>query len=185
MSEARASKASREIERIVEEHDRQSPLDPGVPLAALAELLGLPSPELVREVVPASLRVTDGRVMAERAAVLPASLELAVDAVHTDLAEDPFVAPTADRLAELGLDPRSVAAAAKAGRLLRVADGIVLLPGADILARQWLEELPQPFTTSEARVRLGTSRRVVIPLLAHLDKLGSTRRLPDDRRVVA
>ncbi len=185
MSEARASKASREIERIVEAHDRQSPLDPGVPLAALAEPLGLHWPELVREVVPASLRVTDGRVMAERAAVLPASLELAVDAVHTDLAEDPFVAPTADRLAELGLDPRSVAAAAKAGRLLRVADGIVLLPGADILARQWLEELPQPFTTSEARVRLGTSRRVVIPLLAHLDKLGRTRRLPDDRRVVA
>jgi selenocysteine-specific elongation factor len=61
----------------------------------------------------------------------------------------------------------------------------VLLPGADLLAAKWLAELPQPFTTSEARVRLRTSRRVVLPLLAHLDKAGLTRRLPDDRREVA
>ena len=49
---------------------------------------------------------------------------------------------------------------------------------------EWLRELPQPFTTSEARVRLGTSRRVVLPLLEHLDRAGLTRRLPDDRRAV-
>ena len=185
LSESRAYQAGREIERIVDEHARQSPLDPGVPLVALTERLGLPSIELVKAVVRPPLRISDGRVMGERAAVLPAPLERAVEAVHDDLADDPFVAPTADRLRELGLDHRAVAAAAKAGRLLRLADGIVLLPGADLLAAQSLQELPQPFTTSEARIRLGTSRRVVIPLLAHLDKLGSTRRLPDDRRTVA
>jgi selenocysteine-specific elongation factor len=96
----------------------------------------------------------------------------------------PFAAPTADRLRELQLDSRAVAAAARAGRLLRVADGIVLLPGADRLAASWLVELPQPFTTSEARVRLGTSRRVVLPLLDHLDRHGLTRRLADDRRTL-
>jgi hypothetical protein len=69
-----------------------------------------------------------------------------------------------------------------AGRLLRVGDGIVLLPGADESAVTLLGELPQPFTTGQARARLGTSRRVVLPLLAHLDRLGHTRRLPDDRR---
>ncbi len=184
LSESRAYQAGREIERIVDEHARQSPLDPGVPLVVLTERLGLPSPELTRAVVPAPLQVAEGRVMAERAAGLPDRLEGAVAAIHEELADDPFIAPTADRLRELGLDHRAVAAAAKAGRLLRLADGIVLLPGADVLASQWLQELPQPFTTSEARIRLGTSRRVVIPLLAHLDKLGSTRRLSDDRRVV-
>jgi selenocysteine-specific elongation factor len=60
----------------------------------------------------------------------------------------------------------------------------VLLPGADELARSWLAELEQPFTTSAARVRLGTSRRVVLPLLAHLDSMGWTQRLEDDRRRV-
>ena len=76
-----------------------------------------------------------------------------------------------------------MAAAVRAGRLLRLADGIVLLPGADRSAAARLASLPQPFTTSQARVELGTSRRVALPLLAHLDRLGLTRRLPDDRRV--
>jgi len=60
----------------------------------------------------------------------------------------------------------------------------VLLPGADVRAVEELSALPQPFTTSEARSRLGTSRRVVLPLLEHLDRSGLTRRLADDRRLV-
>ncbi len=103
----------------------------------------------------------------------------------TDLAPAPFAAPTADRLAALGLDQRAVAAAAKAGRLLRVAPGIVLLPGAEQEAVRLLSGLPQPFTTSEARQALGTSRRVALPLLDLLDRRGLTRRLPDDRRELA
>jgi len=47
-----------------------------------------------------------------------------------------------------------------------------------------LRGLPQPFTTSEARTALGTSRRVALALLAHLDRRGATTRLPDDRRRV-
>ena len=58
----------------------------------------------------------------------------------------------------------------------------MLLPGADELAVSLLTPLPQPFTTSEARTALGTSRRVVLPLLAYLDKTACTVRLPDDRR---
>ena len=49
-------------------------------------------------------------------------------------------------------------------------------------AAKLLCELPQPFTTSEARSRLGTSRRVVLPLLEHLDRARLTRRLADNRR---
>ncbi|MFC6713508.1 SelB C-terminal domain-containing protein [Branchiibius cervicis] len=37
---------------------------------------------------------------------------------------------------------------------------------------------------STARQALGTSRRVVLALLAHLDATGATVRLPDDRRRV-
>jgi selenocysteine-specific elongation factor len=185
ISESRAAQVRREIPRIVADHDRHAPLDPGVPLLTLTDRLGLPSPQLVKALVQAPLQVAEGRVVAQPTAVLPAWLERALEAVHRDLRHDPFVAPTADRLRELGLDQRAMAVAAKAGRLLRLADGIVLLPGADRLAKQKLAELPQPFTTSEARVRLGTSRRVVLPLLAHLDELGATRRLSDDRRTVA
>jgi selenocysteine-specific elongation factor len=115
---------------------------------------------------------------------LPPHLDRAVTLVEKDLAEGPFQAPTADRLREAGLDARGVTAAAKAGRLLHLGDGIVLLPGADEEATRILAGLPQPFTTSEARTALGTTRRVVLPLLQHLDRRGRTRRLPDDRRSV-
>jgi selenocysteine-specific elongation factor len=180
----RAADLRERLRLIVEEHDRAEPLDLGVPVAGAAQALELPHPDLVAALVTDPLRLEEGRVTRRRDGVLPAHLERALGTLHGELVDAPFAAPTSDRLEELGLDARAVAAAARAGRLLRVADGIVLLPGADRLAATQLAELPQPFTTSEARIRLGTSRRVALPLLAHLDRLGLTRRLADDRRTV-
>jgi selenocysteine-specific elongation factor len=60
----------------------------------------------------------------------------------------------------------------------------LLAPGAPERAARILAGLQQPFTTSNARQALGTSRRVAIPLLEWLDRAGVTRRLPDDRRLV-
>ena len=94
------------------------------------------------------------------------------------------MAPEAGRLRELGLDPRAIAAAARAGLLLRVTEQIVLAPGAKAQAARVLAGLPQPFTTAEARQALGTTRRVAIPLLEYLDRAGITQRLPDDRRLL-
>jgi selenocysteine-specific elongation factor len=47
-----------------------------------------------------------------------------------------------------------------------------------------LAELPSPFTVSEARRALDTTRRVAVPLLEELDRTGRTRQLPDTRREV-
>ncbi|HLI39082.1 MAG TPA: selenocysteine-specific translation elongation factor [Streptosporangiaceae bacterium] len=113
---------------------------------------------------------------------LPGPVMTAVRAVLEDLAAAPFRAPEAGRLRELGLDNRAIAAAARVGLLLRVGDQIVLAPGADAEAARLLARLPQPFTTAEARQALGTTRRVVIPLLEFLDRARVTERLPDDRR---
>ncbi|WP_206759304.1 SelB domain-containing protein [Acinetobacter baumannii] len=44
--------------------------------------------------------------------------------------------------------------------------------------------LDQPFTTSQARKALDTTRRVAIPLLEHLDSQGKTRRLDGGHREV-
>jgi selenocysteine-specific elongation factor len=108
----------------------------------------------------------------------------AIAALRADLEGNPFGAPTAGRLQELGLTTPALAVAAKTGQLLHLGDGVVVGPGAHRLAVDLLRELPQPFTTSEARTRLGTTRRVVLPLLQYLDRQGLTRRLPDDRRTV-
>ena len=113
---------------------------------------------------------------------MPAPVAAGARAVLADLAEAPFMAPEAGRLRELGLDARAIAAAARAGLLLRVAEQIALAPGADVKAARTLAGLPQPFTAAEARRALGTTRRVAIPLLEYLDRSGVTQRLPDDRR---
>ncbi|WP_298455876.1 selenocysteine-specific translation elongation factor [uncultured Cellulomonas sp.] len=182
MSADRAEQAAHQVREALTEHDRAHPLDRGLPLTVLADRVGLPSPDLVAAVVRAPLRVEGGRVTAVDG--LPAGLERALATLAGDLAEHPFQAPTADRLGDLGLDAAGVAAAARAGRLLRLAPGIVLMPDADRRAVDELAQLPQPFTASEARSRLATSRRVVLPLLEHLDRARLTRRLPDDRRMV-
>ena len=119
---------------------------------------------------------------ASAAGRLPPDLAAAVQKVLDDLARDPFAAPDTERLRELGLDARALATAARAGLLLRVAGLVVLAPGAAKQAAATLAELDQPFTTSQARQALRTSRRVAIPLLEYLDRARITERLPGDLR---
>ncbi|WP_448073384.1 SelB domain-containing protein [Georgenia yuyongxinii] len=183
LSRARAEAAARGAERAVRAHDAAEPLSPGLPPAVLAGHLGLPEP-LVRAVLRPPLAVVGGRVTTGDTG-LPPAVERALATLEAELAAAPFAAPTADRLRALGLDERALAAAARAGRVLRPGPGIVLPAGAAAAAARRLATLAQPFTASEARVCLGTSRRVVLPLLEHLDRRGLTRRLPDDRRTVA
>jgi selenocysteine-specific elongation factor len=100
-------------------------------------------------------------------------------ALRADLERDPFAAPEAARLAELGLGPRQIASLVKAGELMRVAEGVVLLPGSDRRALDVLAGLGPEFTLSAARQALGTSRRVAVPLLELLARTGRTVRTPD------
>jgi selenocysteine-specific elongation factor len=112
---------------------------------------------------------------------VPAELTAAVDKAFGELA-GPFVAPEAYRLADLGLGGRQLGAAVRAGLVVQLAPGVVLPPDAAGRAAAVLAGIPQPFTLSEARQALGTSRRVAVPLLELLDRTGVTERLTDDRR---
>lgn len=194
----RAEQAAARAIEAIREHDAAHPIDPGVPPAELADQVGLPAP-LLRAVLPETVQLKQGRLHVVQAPAdsppgaglpapvaappaLPAAIERALNALAADFAQRPFAAPTADRLRELGLDQRSLAAAAKAGRVLRPAPGIALPADAEARATRILADLPQPFTAAEARQAWGTSRRVALPLLEYLDARRITRRLPDDRR---
>lgn len=87
-------------------------------------------------------------------------------------------------LAAWGLGPRELAAATATGRIVRLPGDIVLLSDGPARALRVLAAIPQPFTTSEARQALGTTRRVAVPLLEHLDDQRWTRRLDSSRREV-
>ncbi|MGC4869199.1 selenocysteine-specific translation elongation factor [Micromonospora sp. DT53] len=174
-------------EQLTEEvarHAREHPLAPGMPVDALRQRLALPDRMLVEALVRPPLRVHAGRVAAASPDALPEPVARAVQRVRAEYGDRPFRAPEADRLVDLGLGPREIGAAVRAGALLRLADNVVLLPGALDDAVRVLAGLPQPFTLSAARQALDTTRRVAVPLLELLDRRGATRRLPDDARVV-
>jgi selenocysteine-specific elongation factor len=172
-----------QLRQVVERHRAAHPLDDGPSVEAATRSVGLTDRRLLEALVQPPLVVRAGRVVPAESS-LPAYVLDALDLLAEDLADAPFAAPDAARLTELGLRPPELAAAERAGRLLRVADGVVLLPDAPHRAAERLGTLPQPFSVAEARTALGSSRRVTVPLLELLDGLGRTRRGPHGRWTV-
>lgn len=178
------STLAREATHRVHEWLSENSLATGMPVEALRRSLELPDAFLVHTLLEGSeLTVRDGLVSTAGGAHLPPGVDSALRRIESELAERPFRAPEAAELTRLGLGTRELAAAERAGRLTRIADGVVLGPDAIASAARELAQLPQPFTASQARQALETSRRVAIPLLEHLDAAGFTRRLPDSTRV--
>lgn len=163
----------------------RNPLSAGLSRGAAIDAVDLPDPALL-DLVAATAGVTRqgaALTLAETADDL-GEAENAVATLESRLQESPFAAPGAEDLVALGLDDRALAAAERVGRLIRLRDGVVLLPTAPALAMRELASLPVVFTTSEARKALGTTRRVAIPLLEQLDARGWTKRLDAGHRTV-
>jgi selenocysteine-specific elongation factor len=185
----RAARAAEALADAVAAHDAVDPLDPGLSTMAACRAAGLPEAKLLAAVLRYAERTSaatglvlrDGRVTRSVALSVPAPLQLALSTLRHDLERAPFAAPAASRLAELGLGSREIASLIRAGELLPVADGVVLLPGADARAVTILAGLGTDFTVSEARQALGTSRRVTVPLLELLARNGHTVRTAEGR----
>jgi selenocysteine-specific elongation factor len=149
------------------------------------DALGTPAAHFIdRLVADAGLEQHNGYVRLPRARADLGRAEAGVAKLEARLLANPFLAPLAGDLTALGLGVRELAAAEQARRVFRLQGGVVLLPSAPDLAIEALAQLPQPFTTSQARQALGTSRRVAIPLLEYLDGRGRTRRIDDEHREV-
>ena len=162
-----------------------NPLVPGLSIEAARRVCAVPDVRLVEAIAAdARLDVDGGRVTRPGTGPAFGLAEPGLQALESRLQQTPFDAPERPDLQAWGLGRRELAAAERAGRVLLLADDIVLLPVAPALAMQVLTTLPQPFTTSEARQALTTTRRVAIPLLEHLDARGWTRRVDGGHREV-
>ncbi|MGO4600700.1 selenocysteine-specific translation elongation factor [Terrabacter sp. 2YAF2] len=179
--------AANRLHAAVQRRADAAPIDPVLALEAARAAAGAPDRALVADLaVAAGLEVRDGRVgLPGRAAVLASGPEAALGRIEERLRRSPFTAPEQHELDAAGLGPRELAAAEGNGRILRLPGDVVLLPNAPALAMRQLAALPQPFTTSDARKALDSTRRIVIPLLEHLDRRGWTRRLDGSHREVA
>ncbi|WP_433338360.1 SelB domain-containing protein [Spirillospora sp. CA-294931] len=162
-------------------HAETHPLTPGLNVEAARLRLGLPTRQLVIALARPPLRLADGRLYGPSGPV-PPQVTAAVARLGEHLAS-PFQAPTPERLAELGLTGEVLDTATRIGAVLRLGGDVVLLPGADRQALRVLSGLAQPFSAEQARQALGTTRRVALALLEHLDAQGRTHRTGNDRRV--
>jgi selenocysteine-specific elongation factor len=168
---------------LVDERARAAPLDPGLRAETAVQQLDLPDRALLAPLVAhADLQLVDGQVRRPGTTASLGKSEPAMRALEQRLAAAPFAAPERADLGQLGLGTAELAVAIASGRLIRIAPDVVLLPAALDQARRLLQRLPQPFTTSEARQALGTTRRIAVPLLERLDAEGVTRRLDANGR---
>lgn len=168
--------------RLREAVEQLDPLSRGLSRKAARDLSGCP-PELLGQMVrEAGLVDREGLITDPKRRIDLGAAEKSIRTIEEWLEEDPFVAPDANELADLRLSARQLAAAETAGRIIRLGES-VLLPDAPQRAARILRGLEQPFTLSQARKALDTTRRVAVPLLEHLDQLGLTRRVDAGNRV--
>jgi selenocysteine-specific elongation factor len=171
---------SDQLATAVADYAAGNPLEPGMPLEVARQVAGMPDARLVELLLGSQLTLIQGRVhVAGPVSGLPDAVRSAIATLRAELERRPFAAPEAHRLAELGLGAKQLAAAVRAGELLKIANGIYLAPGADDDAVERLRGLPTPFTLSQARQALDTTRRVTVPIMELLARRGSSRQLPD------
>lgn len=170
----------------VEERTRTDPLDPRLRVEAARRLVGVPDRSLVVALAEAAgLSYADGRVSTvDFHHGWLGSAETGMAQLEQHLALQPFLAPEKPDLDRWRLGVPALAAAERTGRVVRLAPDVVLLPTGPAQAMRVLAALPQPFTTSQARQALNTTRRVAIPLLEYLDRRGWTLRLDSGHRQV-
>jgi selenocysteine-specific elongation factor len=178
-----------QLARAVAEHRREAPLEPGLPVQAAQHVLGLPDVALVDSLVKAcggTLVSLGGRITVPGTApTFDPATQHALDEVGRRLASNPLDAPDQPDLAAAGLTREVLATAAKLGLVLRLPGEVILHPSAPDVAAAAVARLGQPFTLSEARQALGTTRKVILPLLEYLDATGRTERVDASKRRVA
>lgn len=164
----------------------RDPLEPTLSEGAAQAVVGLPERALLAPLAErAGLQVQAGRVGRPGQVANLGAAEDGLRRIEERLRLEPMASPDKDELAAAGLGSRELAAAARTGRILRLPGDIVLLPDGPARAMRLLAGLEQPFTLSQARQALNSTRRVVVPLLEHLDARGWTRRVDGSHREVA
>lgn len=168
---------------VLTSHAREHPLDPGVPPEEARRRVGVGEPEVFADCVAQALANGELEARAGRLWLpgarpdLPVPLWVAAEQLAARWEREPFRAPEAAELAALGLVGPALAAAERAGLVWRLTSDVVLGLGAPARAAALLASLPAPFTAGQARQVWGTTRRVAIPLLEHLDRTGVTTRI--------
>ncbi len=118
---------------------------------------------------------------------LPAEISPAAEEIRAALAGKPFDPPSRkDFLQDRHLQ-QALRFLIEQGEIIELNDEIVLLSDSAEQMRTVVSEFISrhgPATASQLRQKIGTSRRVIIPFLEYLDRVGVTRREGDQRTLM-
>lgn len=172
---------------------RTHPDRPGMALNELRSGLtkSLPAPELFEPLLAELSRngfVQTGSAIRSvtHKLALPPQLQAAGVRVRAGLSAKPLEPPSRKELAPDVLTQQALRFLLNSGEALDLGEEVVLLKEHFERAREVVVKFIRergPATTSDLRQMLGTSRRILIPLLERLDRDGVTRR-EGDRRVL-
>jgi selenocysteine-specific elongation factor len=128
--------------------------------------------------------VRAGLTIARRShrASLPARLKPAADTIRAALSAKPFDPPARASIA--AKTDSALRFLIDNGEIVEVTDELILLNESVDKMRAAISDFIAangPATASQLREKIGTSRRVIIPLLEYLDRTGLTRRVGDQR----
>ena len=181
------SDATTAIERF---HQRQ-PQDLGMKLGDLRTLVEqkLPDKKLFELLLEALAQLgyvrTSGTLRSPtHVARLPGELQQAGDKLRRALAVKPIEPPNPKELAPLPVDQKALKFLIETGEAIFLDEkAVILMTAYDLLKNQIAEHLRSHgrATAAELREVVGTTRRILIPLLEKLDKEGFTKRDGDYR----
>ncbi len=132
--------------------------------------------------------VRAGSTIAKRShqASLPPELKAAADKLVAALSVKPFDPPRRKELATNQHQQQALRFLIEQGDVVEISDDIVLLRDSSDQMRMTVSDFIAtngPATASQLREKLGSSRRVMIPFLEYLDRIGVTQRSGDLRQL--
>jgi selenocysteine-specific elongation factor len=182
-------KLSSQAARLIDEAHRQNPERAGVNLNEMRSALRIQRPELLEALVADLCNgdfIRKGSVVARTShrPALPNKVQPVEKKVREALSKQPFDPPSRRTIES---DPQArqvVRFLIENGEIIEIAPDVMLL-------RESFEQMKSqvaafvlkngPATVSDLRKALGSSRRVMVPLLERLDREGFTQRMGDKR----
>ncbi|MGE5209551.1 MAG: selenocysteine-specific translation elongation factor [Alphaproteobacteria bacterium] len=175
--------------RLIDEAHKQNPERAGVDLNELRSALGVQQPELFEALVADLCHggfVRKGSAVARTShrPALPAHFQEVLTKIREALSRQPFDPPSRKTIESDSEAQKIVRFLIDSGEVFEIAPDLMLL-------RENFERMKSlvtgfigkngPATVSDLRQTIGSSRRVMVPLLERLDRDGVTRRVGDKR----
>ena len=123
---------------------------------------------------------------ASHRAALPPQIQPAAEKIRTALSAKPFDPPARKQIAQDRHLQQALRFLIEGDEIIELNDDVVLLSDSAGQMRRAVSEFISvhgPATASQLRQKIGTSRRVIIPFLEYLDRIGATQRIGDLRQL--